>query len=52
MSMPDREGLEEAHAQYRKAWRLYALAVPGSEVVERPEVFIAAGHGRHQCRLL
>jgi GNAT superfamily N-acetyltransferase len=36
--------LEESHAQYRKAWRQYALAVPGSEVVERPEVYITAGH--------
>lgn len=42
--MPTRAEVDESHAQYRRAWRLYALATPTAEVVERPEVFIAAGH--------
>ncbi|RJS25060.1 GNAT family N-acetyltransferase [Corallococcus sp. H22C18031201] len=36
--------IDESHAQFRGAWRLFALGSPQGEVVERREVFIAAGH--------
>nr|WP_163993223.1 GNAT family N-acetyltransferase [Pyxidicoccus caerfyrddinensis] len=39
-----RAEIDESHAQYRGSWRLLALGSPAGEVVERPEVFIAAGH--------
>ncbi|NBD12075.1 GNAT family N-acetyltransferase [Corallococcus silvisoli] len=39
-----RAEIDESYAQFRGAWRLFALGLPGGEVVERPEVFITAGH--------
>ncbi|RKG77019.1 GNAT family N-acetyltransferase [Corallococcus terminator] len=39
-----RAEIDESHAQFRGAWRLFALGLPGGEVVERADVFITAGH--------
>ena len=39
-----RAEIDESHAQFRGAWRLFALGTPAGEVVERPEVFLTAGH--------
>lgn len=39
-----RAEIDESHAQFQGAWRLFALGRPLGEVVERPEVFITAGH--------
>ncbi|NOK18319.1 GNAT family N-acetyltransferase [Corallococcus carmarthensis] len=36
--------IDESHAQFRGAWRLFALGLPAGEVVERAEVFITAGN--------
>lgn len=38
--------IDESHALFRGAWRQLALACAAGEVVERPEVFISAGHVR------
>ncbi|NOK09718.1 GNAT family N-acetyltransferase [Corallococcus exercitus] len=38
-----RAEIDESHAQFRGAWRLFALGLPGGEVVERTDVFITAG---------
>lgn len=39
-----RAEIDESHAQYKGSWRQLALGCASGEVVERPEVFIAAGH--------
>ncbi|WP_375759147.1 GNAT family N-acetyltransferase [Corallococcus exercitus] len=39
-----RAEIDESHAQFRGAWRLFALGLPGGEVVERADVFITAGN--------
>ncbi|NTX02210.1 GNAT family N-acetyltransferase [Myxococcus sp. CA040A] len=36
--------IDESHAQFRGAWRRMALAGRAGEVVERPEIYIAASH--------
>lgn len=38
--------IDESHAQYRGAWRLFALGSTAGEVVERSDIYIAAGHVR------
>ncbi|RKH62734.1 GNAT family N-acetyltransferase [Corallococcus aberystwythensis] len=39
-----RTEIDESYAQFRGAWRLFALGLPKGEVVERADVFITAGH--------
>ena len=46
MSLATPAEIDESHAQFRGAWRQLALASPAGEVVERPDVFISAGHVR------
>jgi len=41
--MPPSE-IPESHQQFRGAWRLMVQRYPKGEVIERPEVFIAAGN--------
>ncbi|MCP3105223.1 GNAT family N-acetyltransferase [Myxococcus sp. K15C18031901] len=44
MHTATRAEIDESHAQFRGAWRQLALGSLAGEVVERPEVFIAASH--------
>ncbi|MFP2930721.1 GNAT family N-acetyltransferase, partial [Pyxidicoccus sp. 3LG] len=44
MPTATRAEIDESHAQYRGSWRLLALGSRSGEVVERPEVYIAASH--------
>ncbi|MCE9670371.1 GNAT family N-acetyltransferase [Myxococcus stipitatus] len=44
MHTATRAEIDESHAQFRGAWRQFALGSLAGEVVERPEVFIAASH--------
>jgi len=39
-----RAEIDESNAQYRGAWRLFALGSKAGEVVERPDVYITACH--------
>ncbi|GHG76048.1 GNAT family N-acetyltransferase [Comamonas sp. JC664] len=39
-----RAEIDESHAQFRGAWRLFALGSKAGEVVERPDIYITAGH--------
>ncbi|NOJ82750.1 GNAT family N-acetyltransferase [Myxococcus xanthus] len=44
MPAPSRVEIDESNAQFRGAWRLFALGSKSGEVVERPEVYITACH--------
>lgn len=44
MPTPSRAEIDESNAQFRGAWRLFALGSKTGEVVERPDVYITASH--------
>ncbi|NVJ04168.1 GNAT family N-acetyltransferase [Myxococcus sp. AM001] len=44
MPTPSRVEIDESNAQFRGAWRMFALGGASGEVVERPDIYIAAGH--------
>lgn len=44
MHSATQEEIDESHAQFRGAWRRMALGARSGEVIERPEIYIAASH--------